>query len=450
MLSSFLNRQAAGPQTFREQQERSTSDRLQTSAGFSDKARESLPNMCRAVPRAALGCSCMKNRVVLILAVPLLFALTGCTLQKTENPLSPTVAGPLPGVNITAPNPVSPRDGIGILVEAQPISLILDNASTSGPRPLSYTFDVSTDAAFSSIVVTRSGIAPGEGGRTTFTLPSTLQARTYYWRSRAYDGANESLWSAYATFEIAIGAVYQPPGLVSPANGSTTSNLRPTFVWNNAARTGLPAGTVMYEAEGSDTSTFADKVSVPVAEQPGQTSVVLPQDLVPGRTFYWRVRAFDSKVQGPWSDVQSFKTPATSTGGGGTGGGGGGGFSGGSGWESCNPVPGEDLVRCIRQYFPYPRTEHEVFEITKRVAWLLRGQGFGLLIKRGGENVIPWQDDIFSASRVVERNGHFYKTASAVGTPVPGEIGNGPSWQDEGIDPGLAGFWHAPIDPSLP
>ncbi len=390
----------------------------------------------------------MKNRVVQFLAVPLILVLTGCTLQKTENPLSPTVAGPLPGVNITAPNPITPRDGMGILVEAQPISLVLDNASTSGPRALSYTFDVATDAAFSAIVVTRSGIAPGEGGRTTFVLPSTLQARQYYWRARAYDGANEGPWSAYAIFEVAAGAVYQSPTLVSPANGATTADLRPTFVWNNAGRTGIPNGQVMYEIQGSDTTSFADKVTVSVAEQPGQTSVVSPQDLIPDRTFYWRVRAFDGKGDGPWSATQSFKTPAIPTGGG--GGTGGGGFTGGSGWESCNPVPGEDLVRCIRQYFPYPKTEHEVFEITKRVAWLLRGQGFGLLIKRGGENIIPWQGDVFSASRVLERNGHFYKTASAVGTPLPGEIGNGPSWQDEGIDPGLAAFWHAPIDPSLP
>jgi len=80
----------------------------------------------------------------------------------------------------------------------------------------------------------------------------------------------------------------------------------------------------------------------------------------------------------------------------------------------------------------------------------MRGQGFGLLIKRGGENIIPWRDDVFSASRIVEPNGHFYKTASAVGTPLPGEVGNGASWFDEGIDPGLAQWWHPAMDPNLP
>lgn len=393
----------------------------------------------------------MKNRVVLALAAPLMVALTGCTLQKTENPLSPTVAGPLPGVNITAPNPVTPRDGMGILVEAQPISLVLENASTSGQRALSYTFDIATDAAFSGIVITRSGIAPGEGGRTTFILPSTLQARPYYWRARAYDGANEGPWSAYATFEVSAGAVYQPPTLVAPANGSTVSSLRPTFTWNNSAKTGIPSGPVMYEIQGSDTNTFLDKVTATVAEQAGQTSIVSPQDLIASRTFYWRVRAFDSKGDGPWSAVQSFNTPAASSGGGGgsTGGGGGGGFTG-SGWEGCAPTPGRDLVECVRQYFPYPKTEYEVFEITKRVAWLLRNQGYGLLFKSGGENTIPWAGSSFSASRIIEQNGNLIKTAGAVGTPLPGEVGNTPGWAVEGIHSENIKDWRAPIDPNTP
>ena len=38
-----------------------------------------------------------------LLLLPLLASLAGCEITKTENPLSPSVAGPIPGVGISAP-----------------------------------------------------------------------------------------------------------------------------------------------------------------------------------------------------------------------------------------------------------------------------------------------------------------------------------------------------------
>jgi len=46
----------------------------------------------------------MKSRYVLILAAsPLLLTIGACAASKSENPLSPTVAGTIPGEAITAP-----------------------------------------------------------------------------------------------------------------------------------------------------------------------------------------------------------------------------------------------------------------------------------------------------------------------------------------------------------
>ena len=40
---------------------------------------------------------------------PLAMIAAGCvTTEKSENPLSPTVAGPIAGVNITQPSPIEP------------------------------------------------------------------------------------------------------------------------------------------------------------------------------------------------------------------------------------------------------------------------------------------------------------------------------------------------------
>ena len=70
------------------------------------------------------------------------------------------------------------------------------------------------------------------------------------------------------------------------------------------------------------------------------------------------------------------------------------------------------------------RTEEGAFEVTKRVAWLLRGEGAGLLIKNGGENIVGWMGYSFSAGRICYPDGHIYKVLSDIPST------NGPSWQD--------------------
>ena len=61
---------------------------------------------------------------------------------------------------------------------------------------------------------------------------------------------------------------------------------------------------------------------------------------------------------------------------------------------------------------------------SKRVAWLLRGQGAGLLIKNSGENIVAWKGYSFSAARICYPDGHIYKLLTDVPTT------NGPTWSD--------------------
>ena len=92
-----------------------------------------------------------------------------------------------------------------------------------------------------------------------------------------------------------------------------------------------------------------------------------------------------------------------------------------------------DLVDCIHGHIQ-PHDQYGAFEVTKRVAWALKGEGAGLLIKNAGENIVPWQGYSFSAGRICYPDGHIYKVISDVG---PGGL-NGPSWQDNGfVDPSL-------------
>jgi hypothetical protein len=103
------------------------------------------------------------------------------------------------------------------------------------------------------------------------------------------------------------------------------------------------------------------------------------------------------------------------------------------------------LVQCIWDHIR-PTDHITAFEVTKRVAWALRGEGAGLLLKPGGENIAAWQGNLFSASRIVYPDGHLYKVIYDAG---PGGA-NGASWQDEGVDPALRSRYFPPMDPSLP
>ena len=85
-----------------------------------------------------------------------------------------------------------------------------------------------------------------------------------------------------------------------------------------------------------------------------------------------------------------------------------------------------------------------VGEVVKRVAWLLRGEGGGLLIKESGENVVRWQGYSFSATRICFPDGHIYKI---IGDAGPGGA-NSPGFSDNDfVDRAL---YVPAIDPARP
>lgn len=235
-------------------------------------------------------------------------ASTACETSKSSNPLSPSVAGPIPGVNITAPKILEPAIGAKIPVDQQPVTLTVENASTSGVRPLVYVFEVAADAAFTNMVFTREGITPGDGGRTKLRLPDPLATgRSYFWRTRAQDGANTGDYSA-ANFDVFTPIIIETPTPTQPAANSTVTTLRPQFVVNNANKSG-PFTAVTYTIEVADSFAFTNKVATwSTGEQSGQTKFDIPTDLKHNTVYYWHVRASDSTTTGPWSNTVAFQT----------------------------------------------------------------------------------------------------------------------------------------------
>jgi hypothetical protein len=334
----------------------------------------------------------MTMRTKCALLLPLALIAAACTVDKSSDPLSPTIAGPLPGVNITAPRAVEPLPGASVPVDQQPITLVIENASSNSVRPLSLLFEVAVDADFANKLLSREGIVPEPDGTTSFRLPDPLATeRTYYWRVRGQDGANTGPFSDPAYFKVYTPVVIQKPALISPINDVLIATTVPSFVIGNAARSG-PAGALIYQIEVGLGDALVNKSVWTVAEQPGQTTLTAPSALSPNTQYFWHARGIDesSATVGPWSDLQTFRTPA----------------AGGGGGQPCGPpYPGTPLgiVACQRSHYGY-MSSSQIVSFLVGVAKDLNAAGiaggpFGILRKSSGANCDGYSCDIICAGQ---------------------------------------------------
>ena len=239
--------------------------------------------------------------------------LAGCEAQKSETPLSPSVAGPIAGVNITAPKLIEPAQGFKYKESQQPIKLIIENATTNGVRPVSYMFEVATDSGFTTKVYARSGVPQGDNNRTSVQIDRLDSSRSYYWRAKADDGANSSSFSS-SQFEILPKPVLNPPGPVSPINGDRAASRRPTLTVNNSDRN-AGVGAVSYEFQIATDQAFTKLVAAGISGEGGGQSTFTPSsDLAVDTLHYWRARAGDGETTSAWGTTQTFRTPAAAPG----------------------------------------------------------------------------------------------------------------------------------------
>src|SRR5438132_817796 len=354
----------------------------------------------------------------------------GCEVSKSSNPLSPSVAGPIAGVVISQPYTLEPGQDWQIFMRDQPIKLLFRNSSTNGQRPITYTVEIASDSAFTSIVFKRTGIAPASGDTTTLQLPDPLATgRTYWWHVRAEDGANSSDYSTAKSFVAVTPVILGAPVPKTPSGSITT--ITPEFKIQAGSESG-PVGHIIYTVQVANDQAFSSIAATFIPDETlPETTIAQNSQFQNNHTYYWRVQAKDtgdSQAISPWSSTQIFTTavPAPPPSGGGGGGDG--------KWQNCGSTPGLDLVSCVRASVNPSGSGDLAFEVTKRVAWLLRGQGAGLLIKNGGENTTTWMGYSFSISRICYPDGHIYKV---VGDAGPGGA-NSASWGDNGyVDPSL-------------
>lgn len=165
----------------------------------------------------------------------------------------------------------------------------------------------------------------------------------------------------------------------------------------------------------------------------GAPTWTLNLTLTPLARYTWKVRAEYQGTAGSWSAPASFTTPEQPSA-----------YNKPIGnWQQCAGLKTGDLVACVWNAVR-PTDSVGDMEVTKRVAWLLRGDRAGLLIKESGENVIRWQGYSFSATRICYPDGHIFKI---IGDAGPGGA-NSPGFGDNGFVE--TALYVPAIDPSRP
>ncbi len=241
----------------------------------------------------------MKKCLDITAALCLLAFVAGCS---SESPVGGSGT-------LTAPKAVTPAMGAQLKYVDQPLTLVVENAVHTGSQAVTYTFEVASDSGFTAVVAKKEKVAAGTA-QTSVKLDAALAGgKGYYWRARANDGSVDGPNSSLVNFSLGAAVDLQAPQPESPLANATVAGLRPTFVVNNASRSG-PVGPITYRFEVADNTGFSPLAAAgTVAEQSGgQTSWAPDVDLPTGKTLYWHARTVDAtnNVSSAFSNTRAF------------------------------------------------------------------------------------------------------------------------------------------------
>jgi len=187
----------------------------------------------------------------------------------------------LPSATPVAPTLGTPVDG----ATGQALSLTFTWGATS--QTDSYTFELATDAGFSSIINTQSGLVSP-----TASVAGLSVSTVYYWRVRGTNFLGTGSNSATSTF-----TTLGPPTLTSPANTISGVSIQTAFGW-----TTVP-GAVTYDLDIS-LDNFATTLLSKVGLVTNSYTLDSTEILTNVTNYYWRVKADNT----PYSSISSFMT----------------------------------------------------------------------------------------------------------------------------------------------
>jgi hypothetical protein len=260
----------------------------------------------------------MKKCLTVSSAFVLIVLAAACTKSSPSRPSDIAPDGPgggsvtdaKSGITLTSPTAVSPANNAQVRFAEQPVTLTIRNAASTGSTPLTYTFQVASDAGFATVVSSRDNVAEGGGGQTSVTIDKLAGGKTYFWRARANAGSVTGLFTGARTVAIGPEVILQKPTLGDPAPNANVPE-QPTLNVYTVARTG-PAGAITYRFEVSESSSFGSLAYVATVNErtdlpytPHQVQTKLTAD----KTYFWHVQARDASnnVNSPFSDALQFK-----------------------------------------------------------------------------------------------------------------------------------------------
>jgi|GEM_PF-6381600 len=120
--------------------------------------------------------------------------------------------------------------------------------------------------------------------------------QTYFWRVRSYNGYGNGEWSKVWQFSVDE-AAYPTPNPSDPHDGAFLDDRTPFFDWRTVEAP-------LYSLAVSDDPEFNSYILL--LEQLEDSEYQMMTELIPGKTYYWTVRAGDGYLWGNWCETQEF------------------------------------------------------------------------------------------------------------------------------------------------
>ncbi|MCX6831863.1 MAG: hypothetical protein NT028_06960 [candidate division Zixibacteria bacterium] len=197
-----------------------------------------------------------------------------------------------------------PRTPVNDTVFGSVHVLVTNNTTDPDGDTLTYDFVVYSDSLLTKYIEAGQAIPQGANYTSFSTGSSYTNNKPYWWRVRAFDGGAWCNYSAPTIFwhlDMALDAA-DAPTLVSPADGSTETDVKPQF---HVTWSGSSSSVCQFElAIDADFSTIIDGGSV-IGDQ-GAAVWTANRPLENGKTYFWRVK----REQSGYSEGAAFSVSA--------------------------------------------------------------------------------------------------------------------------------------------
>jgi len=184
--------------------------------------------------------------------------------------------------------------------------LFFDNATDPQNEVLTYTLEVYSDSALTTLVTSTTGLAETPLTSTWKVDIALTENASYWWRARATDAWVDGPWTTEESFVVnAVNESPDVPVLSFPIGGETAASASPILSWAEALD--IDGDAVSYDVEVYDvtgalvtmgTGAVGDGISAT-----WQVDVALAEDFV----YSWTVRSVDEHgLESDWAEEEEF------------------------------------------------------------------------------------------------------------------------------------------------